>query len=423
MSQNELPAQTLLQQHHARPVSGEELETFGKRAAAQWSEGTHSTLTESVVETVKHAQFSPEQVRRVVEFANTHAYLSEFKKEGSHRIVAFDGGPADPSQVIKDLNDGGGGTVFDRGTLDYSMPPASRMKAASAAGGVEKTASATPDCPHEASCESPYEKAFWGQFEVAEPKLAYAEPLRQLQDTYNTLKGASSQVASDIDALEVDYGDAVGQLFQHVKQAALSGYSLGDVLTAWQPVVTDETFVKAAFQELVPRLRGNVFPSFDAIGASLSKVASQPRAVDLAHPVVTTFQEYCDVLNKLANLRELQREVDEGVGQIEAVFKEAAAGGVLGKAWQGLGAAGSAAGSVAGKAADYLVGANPQAVSGAVQKGVQYGGAGVGLLAANAALQEVTDRPGVQKATGALKSLVPGTQEYNVRRYNTQMGQ
>lgn len=423
MSQNELPAQTLLQQHHARPVSGEELETFGKRAAARWCEGQYDTLSEAVVETVKHAQFSPEQVRRVVEFTNSHAYLAEFNKEGSaHRIVDFSGGPADPSQVIKDLNDGGGGTVFDRGTLDYSMPPSSLKKAASV-GGSEKTASATPDCSQVAPCEDPYEKAFWEQFGSADQKIAYAEPLRPLADTYNMMKGASSQLASDLDALEVDFGEATRELLHHVKQAALSGYSLGDVVTAWEPVVTDPVFVKAAFQALTPHLRATVFPSYDALGASLAKVASKPQVVDLTHPVVTTFQEFCDVLNKLANLRELKSEIDGGVDALEAQLKTAALGGALGSAWQGLGSAGKAVGSAAGKAADYLVGANPQAVAGAVQKGVQYGGAGLGLLAANAALQEVTDRPGVQKATGALKSLVPGTQEYQVRRYNNQMGQ
>jgi hypothetical protein len=118
---SDLPFQALLQQAHARSVSGEELEAFGKKAAAQYSRGDGS-LTEAVVETVKHAGLSPEQVKRVVEFANTTAYLTEFKKEGSHhRVVEFQGGPADPSAVLQDLNDGGGGTVFDVGQEPRTM--------------------------------------------------------------------------------------------------------------------------------------------------------------------------------------------------------------------------------------------------------------------------------------------------------------
>ena len=123
---HDLPAQWSFQQSHARPISGQELETFGKHAADRWSCGEYGTLSEAVVESVKTAGLSPEQVRRVVEFANTHAYLTEFNKEGqAHRVIDFAGGPANPSQVLQDLNDGGGGTVFDHGTLDYNRAPSS----------------------------------------------------------------------------------------------------------------------------------------------------------------------------------------------------------------------------------------------------------------------------------------------------------
>ena len=143
---HDLPSTTLLQQAHARPVTGEELEVFGKKAAATYACGTCGTLTEAVVETVKHAGLSPEQVKRVVEFTNQNAYLAEFKKEGSpHKYIEFDGGPANPAGVIQDLNDGGGGTVFDRGVADYGSPPTA-MKTAELLGrnraalGLEKTA-------------------------------------------------------------------------------------------------------------------------------------------------------------------------------------------------------------------------------------------------------------------------------------------
>ena len=53
---HDLPSQTLKQQAHARPVSGEELEVFGKYAASQFTAGLHGTLTKAVVETVKQAE-------------------------------------------------------------------------------------------------------------------------------------------------------------------------------------------------------------------------------------------------------------------------------------------------------------------------------------------------------------------------------
>ena len=85
---SDLPAQGLFQQMNARRVAGEHLEVLGKHASARWQRGDCSTLSDAVVETVKHAGLAPEQVRRVVEFANQDAYLSEFKKGASpHRIV------------------------------------------------------------------------------------------------------------------------------------------------------------------------------------------------------------------------------------------------------------------------------------------------------------------------------------------------
>ena len=137
---NDLPASTLFQQAHARSMSGEELEMLGKQAADLYSTAKRP-LTEAVIEVVKHAGLAPEQVKRVVEFANTEAYLQEFKKEGStHKVVEFEGGPANFSDVLKDLNDGGGGTVFDRGASDYGQPPPEPIKLSSNRGrlGLEE---------------------------------------------------------------------------------------------------------------------------------------------------------------------------------------------------------------------------------------------------------------------------------------------
>lgn len=121
---HDMPSVTLLQQENATPRTGQELEVLGKCAAKKYVDGTCSSLNDAVVETVKQAGLSPEQVRRVIEFANTDAYLVEFNKEGAQsRYVEFHGGPASPAEVLRDLNDGGGGTVFDRGLSDYSLEP------------------------------------------------------------------------------------------------------------------------------------------------------------------------------------------------------------------------------------------------------------------------------------------------------------
>lgn len=179
---SEMPTQARLQQDHAHPVSGEHLEVFGKKAAADWEKAVYPTLTEAVTSIVKQAQLSPEQVKRVVEFANTSAFLSEFKKEGSaHRVIEFEGGPADVSEILKDLNDGGGGSVFDRGTLDYSSPPSH--------GGHTKTASADED-------DALLREAFG--VKEAEAEEPFANPYGPIIDLRDKLAGAAGHLLTEI---------------------------------------------------------------------------------------------------------------------------------------------------------------------------------------------------------------------------------
>lgn len=111
----------------------------------------------------------------MVEFANQDAYLQEFRKEGSSKVVHFDCGPAVPGEVLQDLNDGGGGSVYDRGDLDYRMHPSSVKQAAAERAGMAKTAAAPevavagltklprlPSLPKAAS--SQYEPHLWDLF-------------------------------------------------------------------------------------------------------------------------------------------------------------------------------------------------------------------------------------------------------------------
>ena len=165
---NDMPIQTALQQLKAKPVSGEHLEVLGKYAARAWDRGDYNTLNEAVVGTVRDEHLSPEQVRRVVEFCNGEAYLSEFRKEGSkHRVVHFACGPADPGVVLRDLNDGGGGSVVDTGDGDYRLSVEGAMKkAASAAPSLEKTASVTSYVASTSNSRdlSAYEDDFWAMF-------------------------------------------------------------------------------------------------------------------------------------------------------------------------------------------------------------------------------------------------------------------
>ncbi len=62
---NDLPSALLLQQAKARPKTGEDLEVYGKTAASKYCHGQVGNLTDAVVEAVKTAGLSPEQVHRM----------------------------------------------------------------------------------------------------------------------------------------------------------------------------------------------------------------------------------------------------------------------------------------------------------------------------------------------------------------------
>lgn len=312
MSQPDLPQQAVFQQSVARPVSGEELETYGKHAADLYGQGQCSSLNEAVVETVKSAGLSPEQVRRVVEFTNTHAYLTEFKKEGTaNKYVVFDGGPAEFNTVLQDLNDGGGGTVTDSGLLDYSHAPGVKQAAARASSaGLEKTASVS----------NPMDDVLAQAFQVDEkaPPLRFAEPLADVYDARDKLATARDSYTAEISSMEIDLQAVSEELYNHVKQAALSGVPLGHVVQAWHQSLedVDPELVKSAFAILAPRLQEDVFGSWDVLGASLEKTAGAGLVANDKHPIVVAFDAYCDTVKKLASLRAARDEVLEGHEQL-----------------------------------------------------------------------------------------------------------
>jgi hypothetical protein len=415
---SDLPATLSVQQSHARPIGGEELELLGKKAAAKYSSGK-VPLTQAVVDTVKHAALSPEQVRRVAEFANISAYLTEFQKCGNdHRYVQFQGGPADVPAILRDLNDGGGGTVFDRGLADYHQPPPDIEKAAYANTirmGDDKLAEA---------------------FAVEDRPLPYADPLRDAYDLYTKLADARDQTAYEISVSEGAYRELVDHLYDRVKQASLNEVPLGHVVQAWASVTDDPEFVKAAFMSLTPRLlTEQVFGSRDAVAESLQKIAANV-VVDPAHELVGTFREYCETLAKLAALRIQRDELGEAHDYIGGFLLDAldktAAGDMMGGAtdalvrgasslrrgWQGATGAAAAAAPAAQRVGEALGGPLAGRLLGGAVKYAPHIGAG---LLAEEGYQRARYSPAFQASKNFALSRIPYTHPYLVRQYDLQM--
>lgn len=396
---SDLPVQGLLQQLNAHPVSGEHLEVLGKHASDAWQSGRCDTLNDAVVETVKHAGLSPEQVRRVVEFTNTHAYLTEFKKEGQHKVIDFGpGGPADASYILKDLNDGGGGSVYDRGTLDYKEPPKD-TKIASARAERELVDLFGPDAA-----------------------LPYENPLGEAMDVRDKLAAANDHLLAQVSGLEVMYADLADRVYHQLKQASLAGVPLSDVVAAWQVVSPSDDYIKVAFELFSPRLlREGVFGSLADMTGSVDKLASVG-IINEEHPLVTEFAELCETLEKLAETRAARDEVRQSLDQITGFLKEG--GGIYGKAKEIAGKVSGPAGKVVGKAVGALAGDQAgRAAEGVARFGVKHAPTAAALAGANEVRRHLQYGPVGRQVSDVVLKHVPMTPQYNQHNYEIATGQ
>ena len=396
---HDLPS--LLQRSHSRTFSGEDLETLGKQAAQVWSNGDATTLNEAVIETVKKAGLSPEQVRRVIEFTNTSAYLGEFHKEGSlHRVIEFHGGPADPSAVLQSLNFSNEKVAHVQGTNDYELPPVAHLPLS--VQGEDKLAE------------------MFGQEGSGIPE---ENPFGDLIDLREKVSAMRENLSSEISSLEVMHLDLCDRIYAQVKEAALTGHSLGEIVQVWSTVTDEPVFFKTAFDMLTNRLlEGEVFPSLMKLTESIEKTGAQ-HMVNMEHPLLTDFQEYCDVLSKLAHNRQQLEEAEDGLHTITGILtnagreKSAGDGGFVGKAWRGATAASKAVAEPVGRLATHLGGNEVGKGAKGLVEHAPHLGAGLLGLAAMQHLSAAASSP----AARSIKSAIPGTTENAQKNWELQM--
>lgn len=407
---SDLPSHSLFQQQHARPKTGEELEVLGKTAASKWLTGSSKTLSEAVVETVKHAHLSPEQVKRVCEFANTDAFIREFKKESSagHKVVDFQGGPADPAAVLQDLNDGGGGSVFDAGNGDYRDVPTEKR----AEGNITEEAAL-------AQMFAPGERA----------TIPFEQPLADVLDMRDKLAGLQDHLSAELSGLETMTEDLSDMLYREVKQAALAGFSLGEISQVMEQGCSDADVMKVAFQVMTPRLlREGVFTDIHAALGSMDKVA-HARMANQHHPIAKLASEFSDVLRRAAHVRAAREEVKTAHTQATGFLKAAGKEGILlsgakkirDAAHKAAPHAGEAAGKAVGKLIHEDAGKKTKKiVEHAVRNAPTIAGAAAVLEAGRRASNDPTLNKAYHTAQGHLN---PMSQDWDYETYRQQGGQ
>lgn len=295
----------LAQQKAARPVDPEQLEMMGKRAAALHAT-KGATLSDAVVEIVKEAFLAPEQVKRVCEFANTAAYLSEFEKAGEVRNITFEGGPADPGQVLKDLNDGSSPAIHQIKHADYS-PPAASYKDSQ---------------PVVADEEAAFAAAFGIAKAAAADHQAHAKPIEEVYDLRVRLEGMRDDMISKLASSQVLLDTIKEDLCQATKQEVLGGSSISDIARAWSGYSPTAEMLKEAVSLTCKHLRENQVLNREGLVESMSKTAAAGCIPNPSHPVVERFIALTKVAQKHNELQSAIKLVEEQLTTVNAKLKE-----------------------------------------------------------------------------------------------------
>jgi len=284
--------------HGHREVAPDRLRLLGKQASAMHSE-RGVPLTDAVVQVLGSEQnLGPEHVRRVVEFANTYAFDSEFGKQaGDHRVVNFDTGPADPSDVMSELRSGATPAVSARPspmTEPTGYVPGAEGALAEAFGMNVKTASVSGDYPY----ENPHGELF------------------ALKDT---LAAARDQLTSELSALEIQYDAAADALYKEARQVITDGNSPADVSSVVASAAPHPVFVKLALKLVSKRMEQDHVPA-----VPMRKTASF-RLANPEHPLYQATQEFSKVagarFHRVAAVEKLNEQLDQVMREVKKVLQ------------------------------------------------------------------------------------------------------
>ena len=396
------------------PRSGQQLSAFGKQAALSFSPGRRS-LTEAVLETVKTAELAPEQVRRVVELANTAAFLSEFWKQGAaHRYVHFEDGPADPEAVLSRLDEYSGRPVILTGDSDYlGPPPQTQTQAQKLARKNSERVGSGPGL----TSLFPASRDDAGEAGDADDNERRPEPLRALVAAAEKVASQCSERAWELSAAHEERRAALSELLREVKVAALEDVSLGQVVRAWSSVAREPGRIKRAFQAARPALL-SVFDSEEQMLASIAKTAAPGDGpVNEAHPLISAFvrfDEAEDAVGEITRDRDALSELHE---RLECRTKQALSKhsnrALQGAKW--LTGKTRALGETAERGLAPLIGKAPAKALGAA---VRFSPHAAGAIALEDTYQRSKRTRAGQAARNFVGGRVPGTRAYQMRMYN-----
>lgn len=286
-------------------ISAESLELMGKQAANLFLDSGLS-LNEAVVK-VASAQpgINPEQLKRVVEYANTATYLAKHdqnKNAGSDSSYPqFE--LADPGRVVQDLSDGARPTAVTRTDIDYGRQPLkaklSSVQTDALLSEIFKTASAEDnDFSHETL-------------------------VKEVMDTKSDLIQLKENLESSAEKIAFDTESAIADYYSVMRTHLLDNGSFADVLAAARSTGMDQEKIASVLQPFVVQLLSDKVLTPDELRAgsnSLNKVAH--RVVNTEHPLVQSFSAIVMLSDELEKIAHGLESVEDQLGMVRSYIKE-----------------------------------------------------------------------------------------------------
>jgi len=290
-------------------VSAEALELMGKQAANRFlNEGL--ALNESICKLAgEHKDINGDQIKRIVEFANTAVYLA--KHDQSKTAGAESSYPqfqlADAGRIIQEMSDGARPTVTTPVDIEYSKMPQK-----------SKTASA-----HVSSMKDSVIETMFGIKKASSQEVTRDQAVKQVMDTKAELKAFKDTLSYDGERHEMALKEAQAEYYAMVKNHLLEGNSFSDVLVAAQSSGSDKQKIAEAFRPIVERLLTEKVASplqLKIMTEQLEKLAH--RVVNEKHPFVSTFRSMLALEAEIDKVAMSLEDVNAQLGRVDGFIKE-----------------------------------------------------------------------------------------------------
>lgn len=241
-------------------------------------------MTDAVIEAIGDKKLNEQQIRRVVEHANIDMFNTKFSEmRGTVRSVHFEGGPADPVEVLQKLNNAARPQEVTMIPSDYSTAP-----------DFSKSSSAEPE---------------------SDGKTA-EQCIQEVLELRNKLALARDELASDRDTSEIQSLGSIEAVLDSIKSASAEGAHSSEIYEALS------TTNKAAAEIFFPQVR-------HLIDEKNEKVAS--REISRESRLVRNFAAFSKFAEDTLRYNNALGEVMKGLEQVDAWLKEASAARELGE--------------------------------------------------------------------------------------------